>query len=166
MLKDPIHIIHDHLTTNIGNPEDFKTVMNRNEDAMKGQDLGEINESVSKELGVLQKIPMSANEAVEPVKAAAQPIQEKPKVPEEKMQDVFKPEAPKAKKNNIDTSNPDNFTPIKALSTFTRDWMILARVAQRSELRNTRAGGKLLKIELVDKYGTHIEATFFNDSAE
>jgi len=36
MLKDPIHIIHDHLTTNIGNPEDFKTVMARNEDSMKG----------------------------------------------------------------------------------------------------------------------------------
>lgn len=58
MLKDPIHIIHDHLTTNIGNPEDFKTVMSRNEDVIKGKDLGEIDESVSKELGVLQKIPM------------------------------------------------------------------------------------------------------------
>jgi replication factor A1 len=59
----------------------------------------------------------------------------------------------------------NNFTPIKALSTFCRDWIICARVASKSELRNTKAGGKLLKLELVDKHNTHIEATFFNESA-
>ena len=59
----------------------------------------------------------------------------------------------------------ENFTPIKALTTFTRDWVIKARVVQKSELRNTRNGGKLLKIELVDSMNTHIEATFFNDTA-
>lgn len=59
----------------------------------------------------------------------------------------------------------DNFTPIKALSTFTRDWVIKARVVQKSDLKTTRNGGKLMKIELVDSMGTHIEATFFNDAA-
>jgi len=56
--------------------------------------------------------------------------------------------------------------PIKALNTFTRDWMIKARVANRSELRTTQKGGQLLKIELVDTYGTCIEGTFFNDMAK
>lgn len=60
----------------------------------------------------------------------------------------------------------ENFTPIKALTTFTRDWVIKARVVQKSELRNTRNGGKLLKIELVDSHNTHIEATFFNETAQ
>ena len=56
--------------------------------------------------------------------------------------------------------------PLKALNTFARDWTIKARISQKSELRQTKNGGKLCKIELVDKYGTQIEGTFFNDSAE
>ena len=56
--------------------------------------------------------------------------------------------------------------PIKALNTFSRDWMIKARVANRGEMKTTQKGGQLLKIELVDKYGTQIEGTFFNDAAK
>jgi replication factor A1 len=59
-----------------------------------------------------------------------------------------------------------NYMPIKALNTFTRDWMIKARVANRSELRPTQKGSYLLKIELVDSYGTAIEGTFFGDQAK
>ena len=56
--------------------------------------------------------------------------------------------------------------PIKALNTFTRDWCIKARVANRGDLRTTQKGGQLLKIELVDQHGTQIEGTFFNDAAK
>lgn len=56
--------------------------------------------------------------------------------------------------------------PIKALNTFARDWKIQARVASKSEKRSTNKGGSLLKIALVDIYGTQIEGTFFNDAAE
>lgn len=59
----------------------------------------------------------------------------------------------------------DNFMPIKALNTFTRDWVIKARVSQK-EMRTTKNGGQLLKLELVDSHGTPIEATFFNDDAK
>ena len=55
--------------------------------------------------------------------------------------------------------------PIKALNTFARDWKVKARVATKGEKKTTRNGGSLLKIELVDKYGTQIEGTFFNDAA-
>ena len=44
--------------------------------------------------------------------------------------------------------------------------MIKARVANRGEMKTTQKGGQLLKIELVDKYGTQIEGTFFNDAAK
>lgn len=60
----------------------------------------------------------------------------------------------------------NNYMPIKALNTFMRDWIIKARVA--SEVRNnvTKKGGKMMKIELVDQYGTQIEGTFFNEAAD
>ena len=56
--------------------------------------------------------------------------------------------------------------PLKALSTFTRDWTIQARVSSKSDKRSTLKGGSLLKICLVDIYGTQIEGTFFNDAAD
>jgi len=56
--------------------------------------------------------------------------------------------------------------PIKAMNTFTKDWVIKARVSMKGELRTTRNGGYLLKIELVDSFGTPIEGTFFNDAAQ
>jgi hypothetical protein len=46
------------------------------------------------------------------------------------------------------------YMPIKALNTFSRDWKIQARVSSKAEKRQTRNGGSLLKIELVDMYGT------------
>ena len=56
--------------------------------------------------------------------------------------------------------------PIKALNNYIRDWMIKARVANKVFKETTRNGGALLKIELVDQYGTSIEGTFFKKSAE
>ena len=64
-----------------------------------------------------------------------------------------------------DDISGDSFMPIKALNTFTRDWVIKARVANKT-MKPTQKGGHLLKIELVDAYGTCIEGTFFNDCAK
>ena len=56
--------------------------------------------------------------------------------------------------------------PIKALNNYIRDWVVKARVASKIFKETTRNGGALLKIELVDQYGTSIEGTFFKKSAE
>ena len=56
--------------------------------------------------------------------------------------------------------------PIKALNTYIKDWMIKARVAKKFYCAVTSSGGALLKIELVDQYGTSIEGAFFKNSAE
>jgi replication factor A1 len=56
--------------------------------------------------------------------------------------------------------------PIKALNNYLRDWVVKARVASKVYKETTRNGGALLKIELVDSYGTSIEGTFFKKSAE
>ena len=75
------------------------------------------------------------------------------------------PEPVVEKKAPVNTDS-NNYMPIKALNTFSRDWCIKARVANRGEMKTTQKGGQLLKIELVDQYGTPIEGTFFNDSAK
>jgi len=56
--------------------------------------------------------------------------------------------------------------PIKAMNTFTKDWIIKARISSKGEMKTTKKGGQLLKIELVDSFGTKIEGTFFNDDAK
>lgn len=48
----------------------------------------------------------------------------------------------------------DQYMPISGLNTFTKDWVILARVAKKEPLKPTSKGGHILKTELVDKYGT------------
>lgn len=64
------------------------------------------------------------------------------------------------------TSGSSMYMPLKALNTFARDWKIQARIASKSEKRTTNKGGSLLKIGLVDMYGTQIEGTFFNEAAD
>lgn len=43
----------------------------------------------------------------------------------------------------------NNYMPIKALNTFSKDWVIKARVSNKA-LRPTQKGGHILKLELVD----------------
>ncbi|CDW72882.1 replication protein a 70 kda dna-binding [Stylonychia lemnae] len=61
------------------------------------------------------------------------------------------------------------YTPIKALSSFNYDWRIKARVTKKQDKKiwkNSRSEGSLLNIELMDCFGTQIQATFFKDSAD
>eukprot|EP00347_Sterkiella_histriomuscorum_P003762 403363046 len=59
------------------------------------------------------------------------------------------------------------YMPIKALNTFSRDWQIQAKLARKSELRETqRQKTVVLKIEIIDVFGTTIECTFFADAAK
>ena len=56
--------------------------------------------------------------------------------------------------------------PIKALNTFTRDWLIQGRISQKAEKRSTKNGGSLLKITIIDMSGTKIEGAFFDEAAD
>lgn len=69
--------------------------------------------------------------------------------------------------NNIKKGG-ECYMPIRALNSFSNDWKIKARITKRGELRswnNQKSKGQLLGIDLVDKDGTAIQATFFNDAA-
>jgi replication factor A1 len=59
----------------------------------------------------------------------------------------------------------DNYMPIAALNSYSRDWQIRARVISK-QMKDTRNGGKILKLVLNDSDGTQIEGTFFNKAAE
>jgi hypothetical protein len=62
-----------------------------------------------------------------------------------------------------------HYMPIRALNTFSNDWVIKARVTkklQKKSWKNEKTAGVLLNIELMDSAGTQITATFFNAVAE
>jgi len=66
----------------------------------------------------------------------------------------------------VEAMEADSYLRIKDLSTFTKDWTIKARVSMKGACRPTKAAnGFVMKIEIVDTYGTPIECTFFNDAA-
>lgn len=79
-----------------------------------------------------------------------------------KLQTTMKPQ-PLVSSIDQDTQFP---MPIKSLNTFSRDWKIQARVVDMSEKRQTKNQGSLIKLELMDSFGTRIEATLFNDAAD
>jgi len=60
---------------------------------------------------------------------------------------------------NAPLSDMHLYTPIKALSTFTYDWKIKARVIKKFEKRywkKAKSEGHLMNVELMDSYGTQI----------
>ncbi len=54
------------------------------------------------------------------------------------------------------------------MNQFSTDWRVKARLTKKNPLRewtNAKGTGCLLNVELMDKEGTQIQATFFNDGA-
>ena len=81
--------------------------------------------------------------------------------PEEEVKDTHMRSATPAKP-------ADAYMPIRALNQFTNDWVVKARVVKKAEMRqwkNAKSSGNLLNFDLVDKEGTMIQATAFNDAA-
>lgn len=67
-----------------------------------------------------------------------------------------------------ETLPSDCYMPIKALNQFSTDWVIKARIVKKAEIKpwkNARGEGQLLNFDLVDKEGTLIQATCFNETA-
>lgn len=59
--------------------------------------------------------------------------------------------------------------PVKALNQFNKDWCIKVRVLKKNPLRtykNARGEGCILSFDLIDREGTMIQATCFNDKAK
>ncbi|KAJ5070980.1 replication protein a 70 kda DNA-binding subunit a [Anaeramoeba ignava] len=67
-------------------------------------------------------------------------------------------------------NDPDSqYTPISQLNPSSKDWIIKVRVLKKSDIRNfanRSQNGKLFSIDLLDKFGTEIRATIFNDDVD
>lgn len=60
------------------------------------------------------------------------------------------------------------YMPIKALNQFSTDWVIKARIMKKGNMRtwkNDRGEGTIMNIDLIDREGTLIQATGFNETA-
>jgi len=62
----------------------------------------------------------------------------------------------------------DQYMPIKALSNFSTDWRIKARIVKKHEMRhwkNDKGSGEILSVDLMDRENTMIQATMFKETA-
>lgn len=69
----------------------------------------------------------------------------------------------------VDVEMSENNMPIKALNQFNNDWRIKARILKKADLRmykNAKGEGCILNLDLIDREGTMIQATAFNDTAK
>jgi len=59
--------------------------------------------------------------------------------------------------------------PIKCLNQFSQDWRIKARVVKKptalKPYKNERGQGQIFNFDLIDREGTLIQATMFNEVA-
>lgn len=59
--------------------------------------------------------------------------------------------------------------PVSCLNTFVTDWTIKVKILKKYEPRNwnnARGSGTLMNIDLMDKQGCQIQATFFGDCVQ
>lgn len=95
-------------------------------------------------------------------------MKETPVKAEQKDHEELPDVTPSPMKHDMEEDD-DIYTPINALSPMNSDWIIKARVSKKYQVKewsNARGNGKLLTFELVDKYGTQIQATVFNKAVE
>lgn len=62
----------------------------------------------------------------------------------------------------------DQYMPVKALSNFSTDWRIKARIVKKHEMRhwkNDKGSGEILSVDLMDRENTMIQATMFKETA-
>lgn len=158
VLSRPPKVIYPDVTNRIGSPKDYEQIKKDGFPENSGLDI-----SISKE--TLAKYGFKKN---------GQPLKEgdKEDIEMDNTQDDGKDSDGGARDsgNKVhDQFSNEPYTPIKALSTFNYDWRIKARVTKKGQIRrwkNNRSEGYLLNVDLMDKHGTQIQATFFKDAVD
>jgi len=156
IMKGAFKVHYHSCSTQIGSPMDY----------LKNKESGQFAESYD------LKIPGAKGAALDtPVRenlnAALQSGLNLKSASAKKDSDRMYEEAPE--RASIQPVEESYYTPIKSLNQFNSDWCIKARITKKADLRswkNARGEGTLLNIDLIDKEGTRIQATFFNDTAQ
>ena len=71
--------------------------------------------------------------------------------------------------NSSSVDSGDTYMPIKALNQFNTDWCIKARILKKYDMRsyrNAKGEGVILTLDIIDREGTMIQATAFNETAK
>ena len=70
--------------------------------------------------------------------------------------------------NDENSTDPDNYTPISALSQINPNWIILAKVTNIhvKPYKNIRGSGRVMNVDLIDHEGSDIQMTGFNESVD
>ncbi|CAI2360853.1 unnamed protein product [Moneuplotes crassus] len=153
-------IIATDIDTQIGKPKEY--VEGEDEDMDFEAEIPYKNnpEERKEESDVEMKSPNKPT----PCKNSASKEEIKLQVTEAEMEDTKEEPSPQ-KSYEVD----DAYTPIKTVSPLNSDWIIKARVSKKNKVKewsNSRGSGKLLNIELIDRHGTQIQATFFNKAVD
>lgn len=135
VIMETLSLVCENLTSTLGNPTSLKKLLDNNQDATYDRDF---------------TIPQS--QTMSTSTKEVQEVEMKPYVAAPVA--VYKPEPPKVElTTHMKETDDDNYMPIKALNTFTRDWVIKARVSLKQQ-RATQKGGQLMKLELIDSLGS------------
>lgn len=141
-------VFGEHLTSEIGAPQDYNT----------NKTSGTFPSSYD------LRIPGTSRAAPEIVMNESKGPATPARGGEENKADVQMRSATTSK----ETKPARDYMPIKALTQFTNDWVIKARVLKKANLRewsNPKSSGVLLNFDLVDREGTQIQATAFQEAA-
>lgn len=122
MLKDPLTVLYDSVSSIIGEPKDLKGAIDSKETFETNPKAIEIPQP-AKAIVIEKKVVSPVNQPQELANKEPEPV---------KQQD----EPVVLKTAHVDLAS-SNYMPIKALNTFTRDWCIKARVANRGDMRQT-----------------------------
>ena len=169
ILKSPPQVFYAGrvLTQVIGSPDDF----NKNKEKNSFPDHLDLKIPVgSSDDGI------GINDLANMMESKARVSPPKPGLYDEKKRASSKPpyqgyqgnsEAAQAQ-NRIESHIASQHMPIKALNQFNTEWCIKARVLKKADMRNYRndkGEGCILNLDLIDREGTMIQATSFNDTA-
>lgn len=148
ILRSEPKVFGQHLTAEIGAPQDY----------CKNKESVNFPESYDHGVPGADNVTM-AEPASPPQKASG----------EESKQTLDEIMRSATTSKTMDSRPSSAFMPIKALNQFTNDWVIKARVVKKAPIRewkNAKSSGKLLNFDLIDKEGTMIQGTAFNEAAE
>ena len=166
ILKSPPQVFFTGgvLTSAIGSPEDY----------IKNKSSGNFPESTDIRIKVTNSTDITTDDLANMMEQKARVSNRKEDQQDEKRrendqrQNQRPHEVPQAE-NDYGASMKDQHMPIKALNQFNSDWCIKARILKKAPMKNyTNAKGQgcILNVDLIDREGTMIQATAFNETAK
>ena len=162
ILRSTPEVFGKDINREIGAPQDYS----KNKEADSFPDSYDLKLPGAQHSAAFQNEEIEEVEMNEGANNAASPVRRNP---EESKRGREIADAVMVSSSSVKQARPASaYMPIKALNQFTNDWTIKARVVKKAAIKswkNARGSGQLLNFDLVDREGTMIQGTAFNDQA-